>query len=347
MTSACIIPMLELIDCSLMQCQAIMLVPRREIAVQNTNITSELGTFIPNIKICACINTNATVRETIIRNVEEGVHIVIGTPTAVHDLITRGSLNCSAVRLLVLDSADEMIGHGFDENILDIVGSLRDTATQRVVCTSTQPIELMEFLPQIVHNPIQIKYESFYGTLEGVKQFHISIPFEMEKFDTLCDLYNEAKQINPNVKLVIFCQSATRVKFLAKKMMNKNETDTDTDTTSFVTSNIICLSDPQDYQVRKDALNAFKSSSSSTILITVDGITRVFDYQTDCLVINYDLPKTSQQYLERIGRAGCFGRKSVTINFIASTEDVILLRSFEKAFHIEIDDCPHDVADHM
>merc|ERR1712045_899114 len=98
-----------------------------------------------------------------------------------------------------------------------------------------------------------------------------------------------------------------------------------------------------DQKERELVMKEFRSGSSR-VLISTDLLARGIDVQQVSLVINYDLPKSMENYLHRIGRSGRFGRKGVAINFVTNS-DVRSMKDIEKFYHTQIEEMHMDIAD--
>ena len=104
-------------DISNRSCQAIVLAPTRELAQQIVKVISEIGDFL-NVHVHSCVGGTAV--QASMRILKEGVHVVVGTPGRVHDMISRRALNVDQMKLFVLDEADEMLSAGFKDQIYNI-----------------------------------------------------------------------------------------------------------------------------------------------------------------------------------------------------------------------------------
>ena len=116
-TATFAISVLQKLDLSLNQCQALILAPTRELAVQIQTVVIALGDYMKT-NIHACVGGTA-VREDI-RILSQGVHIVVGTPGRVYDMISRGALRLDHCKIFCLDEADEMLSRGFKDQIYDV-----------------------------------------------------------------------------------------------------------------------------------------------------------------------------------------------------------------------------------
>jgi ATP-dependent RNA helicase len=104
-------------------------------------------------------------------------------------MIKRRNLRTRAIKMLILDEADEMLSLGFKEQIYDIYRYLPPT-TQVVLVSATLPREVLSITKQFMNKPIRILVKRDELTLEGIKQFFVAVEHEKWKFDTLCDLYD-------------------------------------------------------------------------------------------------------------------------------------------------------------
>jgi len=313
---------LQQIDINLRTCQVLILAPTRELAQQIQKVVVALGDYL-SIQCHACIG-GTNVREDM-RKLEGGIHIVVGTPGRVYDMISRRSLKTEGIRLFVLDEADEMLSRGFKDQIYEVFQFLPDTI-QVGLFSATMSNEVLELTQKFMRDPIRILVKRDELTLEGIRQFYISIEREDWKLGTLCDLY-ETVTIT---QAIIYCNSRRKVDWLTKEMVAKDFT-------------VSAMHGDMDMREREVIMKEFRSGSSR-VLITTDLLARGIDVQQVSLVINYDLPNNLENYLHRIGRSGRFGRKGVSINFVTA-EDVKVLRQIEEFYGTQILEMPQNVAD--
>eukprot|EP01039_Chlorochromonas_danica_P007096 gene7096-7848_t len=321
-TATFAVGILQKLDLAVKDCQALVLAPTRELAQQIVRVISSLGDFM-NIRIHACVGGTA-VREDI-RILQEGVHIVVGTPGRVHDMIARRALKLDNVLLFVLDEADEMLSRGFKEQIYDVFKYLPEFV-QCAIFSATMPLDVLEVTQKFMRDPIRILVKKDELTLEGIKQFYIAIEREEWKFDTLCDLYSTLTI----TQAIIYCNTRRKVDWLTEKMLEKDFT-------------VSSMHGELDQRERDAIMREFRSGSSR-VLITTDLLARGIDVQQVSLVINYDMPPNRENYIHRIGRSGRFGRKGVSINFIIKS-DVKYMRDIEAFYNTQIEEMPANVAD--
>jgi len=321
-TATFAISILEKVDVSLKECQALILAPTRELAQQIQKVTISLGDYM-GAQCHACVG-GTSVREDM-RKLEDGQHIVVGTPGRVFDMISRKVLRPNYIKQFVLDEADEMLSRGFKDQIYDVFRHLNQEI-QVILMSATMPAEVLEVTGKFMRDPIRILVKKEELTLEGIRQFYISVEREEWKLDTLSDLY-ETLTIT---QAVIFLNTRRKVDWLMEKMTQRDFT-------------VSAMHGDMDQKERDVIMREFRSGSSR-VLITTDLLARGIDVQQVSLVINYDLPTNRENYIHRIGRGGRFGRKGVAINFI-NEEDKRALQDIEKFYNTQIDEMPMNVAD--
>lgn len=313
---------LQKLDLAQRNCQALILSPTRELAQQTQKVIVDLGDFM-QARVHACVGGTA-VRDDI-RILQEGVHIVVGTPGRCFDMINRRALSMDNVGLFVLDEADEMLSRGFKDQIYDVFKFLPEKV-QVALFSATMPSEVLEVTGRFMRDPVRILVKRDELTLEGIKQFYVSVEKEEWKLGTLCDLY-ETLTIT---QAIIYCNTRRKVDWLTEKMQAKDFT-------------VSAMHGDMDQRERELIMREFRSGSSR-VLITTDLLARGIDVQQVSLVINYDLPTNRENYIHRIGRSGRFGRKGVAINFLTEG-DVRYLRDIEQFYRTQIEEMPMNVAD--
>jgi len=236
-----------------------------------------------------------------------------------------GTLKSDNIRVLILDEADEMLSLGFKDQIYDIFQSL-PTDVQVGLFSATMPPDALKMTEKFMTNPIKILVKQDEVTLEGIRQFFINVEREDNKLITLCDLY-ETISIS---QAVIFRNTKRKVDWLTDNLREKE----------FEVSAIHGEAPPHE---REAIMNDFRAGSTR-VLITTDLLARGIDVHQISLVVNYDLPRSLENYIHRIGRSGRFGRKGVAINFV-TRDDMHTLKDLEKFYHTQIEPMPANIAD--
>jgi len=320
-TGAFSIGLLQRIDFRHRTQQSLVLSPTRELAQQTYGVISSIGDFLAeNTPFCNTFVGGTRVQEDL-KKLQAGVLVAVGTPGRVSDVIKRGAMRTDALKMLVLDEADEMLSQGFSEQIYEIFKYLPKDI-QVALFSATMPDDVLELTKKFMRNPTRILVKKESLTLEGIKQFYVAVE-EEHKLETLMDLY-ESVSI---AQSVIFANTRRKVDWIADQLNRNNHT------VSFMHADM-----PKGE--REKVMNTFRTGSSR-VLVTTDLVARGIDVHHVNIVINFDLPTNMENYLHRIGRGGRYGRKGVAINFV-SQRDVEMLRAIEKHYHTQIEELPMD-----
>ena len=331
-TATFAIGMLSRIDPACRRCQAIVLSPTRELADQSYKVTACLADYM-NIKVHCCVGGQDVRRD--MKEVSQGVHIVVGTPGRVFDMIQRRSLDVSRTKIFILDEADDLLSRGsqgsqgFEDQIKDIFSRLphENPEFQSVLVSATMMHPVLKIADQLMQNPLRILVKADELTLEGIRQFYVYLDHESHKLETLCDLY-ETLAITQSI---IYVNSRKKADWLTDQMSRKDFT-------------VSCTHGDMDQNDRKKVLEEFRRGSSR-VLITTDVLARGIDVQQVSMVLNYDIPSSIENYLHRIGRSGRFGRKGVGISLVGSRDESDQMSAIQKYYDTVIDELPANIQD--
>jgi translation initiation factor 4A len=313
---------LSRVDPSVKETQAIVMAPVRELADQIYKVMTALGEHL-GIEVYACIGGTAVRAD--VAKLESGVHIVVGTPGRILDMIQRRALKADTVRMFVLDEADEMLSKGFKDQIYDIFRFVPQDVQVGLFSATMSP-DILEITNQFMRDPVRILVKKEELTLEGIKQFYIACDREEWKLDVLVDLYALFKIS----QCVIFCNTRRKVEFITDRLRAKD----------FAVSSIHGDMPQQDRQaIMKEFI-----AGAARVLITTDLLARGIDVQQVSLVINFDLPTNKENYIHRIGRSGRFGRKGVSINLVTK-DDAPALKELETFYNCTIEEMPANIAE--
>jgi len=323
-TATFLVGALQRIDYGQKECQALVLAPTRELALQIHRVAVALGDYL-GLRCHACIG--GTRRQDDTDRLREGQHMIVGTPGRVLDLLEKRQLDSDYLRMLVLDEADEMLSVGFKDQIYRIFKVL-PSDMQVCLFSATMPPDILELTEKFMRQPVRILVKKDELTLEGIQQFYIAIEKEDWKLGVICDLY-ETLTI---AQSIIYCNTRRKADFLHVQFTMRDFT-------------VSVMHAELNQEERALVMREFRSGSSR-VLISTDLLARGIDVQQVSLVINYDLPTKIESYLHRIGRSGRFGRKGVAINF-ATSRDVRTLRDIERHYCTQIEEMPADIADRI
>ncbi|KAK2962456.1 putative Eukaryotic initiation factor 4A-III [Blattamonas nauphoetae] len=313
---------LQSVDPGSKETQVLILVPTRELALQIQKVIVTLGEF-NSIQCHASIGGSSVGED--IRRLESGAQIVVGTPGRVLDMIRKRHMRTKHIKMMIMDEADEMLSQGFLKDINEIYRFLQ-RETQIVLFSATLPSEVLEITNRFMNDPLRILVKRDELTLDGIKQFFVSVEKEAWKFDTLCDLYDTLTI----TQAVVFVNTREKVDWLTEQMRQAQFT-------------VASMHGQMQQKERNEIMDRFRKGDAR-VLITTDVWARGIDVSHVSLVINYDVPLSREAYIHRIGRSGRYGRKGVAISFVVQ-EDIQKLRDIEQFYSTQIAEMPMNVAD--
>ena len=302
--------------------QAIIMAPTRELSKQIFDVLTNMGKMMKTLRLQILVG--GTSIESDVTTLKTNPHIIVGCPGRINDMIRRKRLKTNTVKCIVLDEADEMLSHGFKDQIYNIFRAMDEETLQIALFSATLSNELLEMSRRLLRNPEEIYVKSDELTLEGITQAYVMLENEQNKYDTLKDLYG----VISVSQCIIYCNSVKRVIKLYNDMKKE----------SFP---VCCLHSEQSREERDVAYQNFKTGKYR-VLISTNITARGIDIQQVSTVINYDVPNDSHIYLHRIGRSGRWGRKGIGINLITH-RDIKKLREIERYYHTQIDELTDDM----
>jgi translation initiation factor 4A len=299
--------------------QVLILSPTHELTKQTAKVVKALGSMMVGLRVQTMIGGSSIEGDA---DFMYGTppHIVVGCPGRVYDMIKRRHLNASKIKLVIIDEADEMLSQGFKEQIFNIFQNFNNDI-QVALFSATLPCNIYEITDRFMRHPVKISIAAELLTLDGIKQYFVALNDDVQKYDTLKDIY---AQISLS-QCIIYCNSVKRVADLYDAMKEDNFP-------------VCCIHSNMEKCDREIALDEFRIGSAR-VLISSNLTARGIDVQQVNTVINFDLPRDPHTYLHRIGRSGRWGRKGTAINFITK-RDVPNIKDIESYYRIQIDELP-------
>lgn len=317
-TGAYAIPILERVDTSKDNLQAMIIVPTRELALQTSHICIELSKYLG----CKCmVTTGGTNLKDDIMRLYDPVHVIIATPGRILDLMNKNLVKTSKCGMLVLDEADKLLSQDF-KGMLDSIINHLPSDRQILLYSATFPLTVEQFMKKHLTNPYEINLMDEL-TLKGVTQYYAFVQ-ERQKVHCLNTLFSKL-QINQSI---IFCNSTQRVELLAKKITELGYS-------------CFYIHAKMNQQHRNRVFHDFRQGLCRN-LVCSDLFTRGIDIQAVNVVINFDFPKHAETYLHRIGRSGRYGHLGIAINLI-TYEDRFALHKIEQELGTEIKPIPKTI----
>ncbi|WP_027308153.1 DEAD/DEAH box helicase [Caloramator sp. ALD01] len=297
-TAAFSIPVIERIDTSKKQIQALILCPTRELAIQVSEEIKKLSSYKKGVYALPVYGGQAIERQ--IQALKKGVNIVIGTPGRVIDHINRGTIKLDNLKMIVLDEADEMLNMGFIEDI-EFILSNAPKERQTLLFSATMPKPILELTQKYQNNPKMVKIVQKELTVPTIEQIYIEVR-EADKIEVLSRLLDIH---NPKLSLV-FCNTKKKVDEVSMSLQARGY-----------------LADGLHgdlKQLQRDKVMQKFRNGLIEILIATDVAARGIDVENVEMVFNYDVPQDIENYVHRIGRTGRAGREGKAYTFISGKE---------------------------
>lgn len=318
-TAAYLLPILSKLDDGGYPKDAINCVimsPTRELAQQIDQAMQGFGYYLSGVSSVAVYGGNDGNRyDQELKSFQMGADVVIATPGRLISHISLGSADLSKVSFFVLDEADRMLDMGFSEDIKMIASKL-PADCQTIMFSATMPEKIEELAKTLLKNPVEIKL-AVSKPAEKIQQ-KAYVCYETQKMDIIKDIF-KAGDLQ---RVIIFCGSKMKVKQVAgslqRKHINCGEMHSDLD------------------QAERDNMMFKFKSGQIDVLVATDIVARGIDIDDIALVINYDVPHDTEDYVHRIGRTARADRDGVAITFV-SEEDIFYFQQIEKFLEKEVE----------
>jgi ATP-independent RNA helicase DbpA len=296
-TAAFGIALLNRIDPTRFQTQALVLCPTRELADQVSKELRRLARPIANTKILTLCGGSAIGPQ--FASLEFSPHIVVGTPGRILKHLQKGSLKLNRLQTLVLDEGDRMLDMGFHEDIMLIIDHT-PPQRQTLLFSATLPDAIKQISSIVQKDPLDIQVESLHS------EKHIKLIFyEIEKGERLNALILLLQNFQPESS-VVFCNRKQQCQELADELWQQG-------------FHALALHGDMEQKERDEVLVRF-SNKSSSILIATDVAARGLDIKDLSAVINYELSPDPEVHIHRIGRTGRAGNEGLALSLFMPSE---------------------------
>ncbi len=292
-TAAFLLPIIEKLSRQRSPVSALVLAPTRELAQQ---IDEEFRRFAAGQKLYSTLVVGGMNISRQIQSVQRGPHIIIGTPGRVKDLIQRRVLRLQTVSSFVLDEADRMCDMGFVADIRLIASEL-PPGRQTYCYSATMTPDVQRIVEAFMHDPITVSVIK-NATNDHIEQDIIHARDKTHKIDLLTELLTKSDF----EKVIVFGDTKYGVQRLSDTLAKQG-----------IPSAAIHGNKSQSQRTR--ALTSFKRGEVR-VLVATDVAARGIDIADISHVINFDPPKTYDDYVHRIGRTGRAGKTGTALTFV-------------------------------
>ncbi len=321
-TAAYLLPILSKLDDGNYPEDAINCVimsPTRELAQQIDQAMQGFSYYLQGVSSVAVYGGNDGGRyDQELKSLRMGADVVIATPGRLITHISLGNVDLSKVSFFILDEADRMLDMGFSEDIMTIANKLPKSC-QTIMFSATMPTKIEELAKTLLKNPVEIKL-AVSKPAEKIKQ-EAYVCYEAQKMSIIKNIF----KVGDLKRVIIFCGSKTKVKQLSASLKQQK---------------INCGEMHSDLaqQERDDIMFKFKSGQID-VLVATDIVARGIDIDDITLVINFDVPHDTEDYVHRIGRTARADRDGRAITLI-NEMDMYYFQQIEKFLEKVVEKTP-------
>ena len=297
----------------------IIMSPTRELAQQIDQAMQGFGYYLNDVSSVAVYGGNDGNRyDQELRSMRMGADVLIATPGRLLSHLKVGNLDLSRCSFFVLDEADRMLDMGFVDDIMKIVQQLPQNC-QRIMFSATMPKKIRELAVQLLHDPVEVQI-AVSRPAEKIRQMAY-VCYEPQKLQIIQHIFK-----NGNLqRVIIFSGKKERVKEVTRKLKSMH-------------INCDQMHSDLSQAERDEAMYRFKAGQTD-VLVATDIVARGIDIDDIRLVINYDVPTDSEDYVHRIGRTARADRDGEAITFVSDT-DIYRFQSIEHFLGKEVEKMP-------
>mmetsp|Transcript_9137 Transcript_9137/g.12140 ORF Transcript_9137/g.12140 Transcript_9137/m.12140 type:complete len:437 (+) Transcript_9137:135-1445(+) len=304
--------------------QVLVLCHTRELAFQIAHEYERFSKYLPSIKT-AVFYGGVNIKQNREILVKDHPHVVVGTPGRILALANEKTLKLSGVKHFVLDECDRVLEALDMRRDVQEIFRMTPHEKQVLLFSATLSKEIRPVCKKFCQDPMEIYVDDETKlTLHGLQLYFAKLA-EAEKNRKLNDLL-DALEFN---QVVIFVSKVARAKELNRLLTECNFPS-------------ICIHAGMKQEERITQYKSFKDFNAR-ILVATDLFGRGIDIERVNVVINYDFPDDSDQFLHRVGRAGRFGTKGIAISFVSSEPDQEILNKVQSRFEVNIPELPDEI----
>ena len=321
-TAAYLLPVLSKLDDGGYPKDAINCVimsPTRELAQQIDQAMQGFGYYLQDVSSVAVYGGNDGNRyDQELKSLRMGADVVIATPGRLITHISLGNVDLSKVSFFILDEADRMLDMGFSEDINTIASKLPKTC-QTIMFSATMPEKIEELAKTLLKDPVEIKL-AVSKPAEKIKQ-EAYVCYETQKMTIIKEIFKAGDM----KRVIVFSGSKMKVKQLAAALQQ-------------IGINCGAMHSDLEQAERDDVMFKFKSGQYD-VLVATDIVARGIDIDDIEMVINYDVPHDTEDYVHRIGRTARANRDGRAITFV-NEEDQYWFQQIEKFLEKVVEKMP-------
>ena len=323
-TAAFGLPLLAIVDADERDVQALVLAPTRELAMQSAQAIEDFAARTARLDVVPVYGGSPYGPQ--IGALKRGAQVVVGTPGRVIDLIEKGALDLSNVRMLVLDEADEMLRMGFAEDVETIASSAPDDRLTALF-SATMPAAIEKVAREHLKDPVKVAVSTESSTVDTIHQTYAVVPYKHKIGALSRVLATRAQHIKEGQEeadaAIVFVRTRADVEEVSLELAGRGFR------AAGISGDVA--------QTERERMVERLKNGSLDVLVATDVAARGLDVERISLVVNFDVPREPEAYVHRIGRTGRAGREGRALTFFTPREHG-RLRRIEKLTGTEMEE---------
>lgn len=317
-TSAYTIGIIQSIKTEEKTTQALVLTPNDTSAYQTCILFQRIGKRIKDFQVSIFkeLDSNQLQKE------EEAMqsHVFIATPKKALKMIEEGILRCENLKIVCLDEADFILKDEGIDRIKEILGFIKPDIQILMFSYKITP-HIINIMDGIMHDPVKIIKENSYQ-LEKIRQYFICVDKDEYKFPTLFDIFGQLLF----QRVIIFANKKDTVHYLQKQFQQNN-------------FDAIAFHEGLEQKEIDECINEFLERKN--VIVSTDNLLTYASINLISFIINFEMPDSPEQYLNRLKKSINYGRRCITIN-ICNTKEFGKITEFQNYFKTKIEEMPYD-----
>ena len=318
-TASFVIPILESLRAKKVSKKAkikvLVLAPTRELTLQIADTFSNFSEFFSQKPSIVSIIGGEKIGEQLLK-IQKGCDIVVATSGRLLDIIGRNQIDLSNLEFFVLDEADKMLDLGFVKELDEVLNSIPEKR-QNLMFSATYPQKVLDIVSKISQNPIEVKIETASTKVDEITQRAILVKKE-DRNPLLLQLIKK----NKFKSVLVFVSTKRAAENISNKFRKKGYSAESFHGDLTQEERVFTLEDFKNKEIQ--------------ILFSTDIASRGLHIDDIDCVINFDLPRSTEDYIHRIGRTARAGKKGVAISFL-DNENIEHFKLIEKRYKLNIE----------
>ncbi|MDC4233236.1 DEAD/DEAH box helicase [Actinomyces sp. B33] len=306
-TAAFGLPMLAIVEAAEKRVQSLVLAPTRELALQSAQAIEDFAAQSRGLDVVAVYGGSPYGPQ--IAALKKGAQVVVGTPGRVIDLIEKGALDLSGIRMLVLDEADEMLRMGFAEDV-ETIASSAPAERLTALFSATMPAAIERVANTHLTDPVRIAVSDESSTVDTIHQTYAVVPYKHKIGALTRVLATRAQHIAEGQEeadaAIVFVRTRADVEEISLEMAARGFR------AAGISGDVA--------QAERERMVERLRSGTLDVLVATDVAARGLDVERISLVVNFDVPREPEAYVHRIGRTGRAGRAGRSLTFFTPRE---------------------------